>query len=68
MEKDFVLVYTTGVPFHVEIAKERLTNAEIPFVEINQRNSVIPSFGDIEIYVHESNQETALDILKNLKN
>lgn len=68
MEEDFVLVYTTGIPYQAEIAKELLTNSEIPFVEMNQLNSVIPSFGDIEIYVHESHQELAFDILKNLKN
>lgn len=68
MEKDFVLVYATVNPFQSGIAKELLDEAQIQYVELNQHDSVIPSIGAIEIYVHETYYETAVDILKNLKN
>ncbi|WP_163708876.1 putative signal transducing protein [Mangrovibacterium lignilyticum] len=68
MEKDFVLVFSTSENFKAEIAKEILTDNDINCVVLNQLNSVIPSIGEIEIFVHKNDLELALDILKKLKN
>lgn len=68
MEKDFVLVYRTSVPFQAEIARDVLTDNEINCVVLNQQDSVIPSFGEVEVYVHKNNLEQALEVLKNLIN
>lgn len=68
MEKDFVLIYQTTVPYQAEIAREVLTDNEIYCVVLNQMNSAIPSFGQIEVYVHKNHKEQALDLLKNLIN
>ena len=68
METNFVLVFTTVEAFKAEIAKEILDDNDINCVVMNQQDSVIPSIGEIEIYVHENDLELALDILKKLKN
>ncbi|RKD91397.1 putative signal transducing protein [Mangrovibacterium diazotrophicum] len=68
METNFVLVFTTAEAFKAEIAKEILDDNDIKCVVMNQQDSVIPSIGEIEIYVHENDLELALDILKKLKN
>lgn len=68
MEKGFVLVFSTTVGFQADIAREILEDNDIYCVVMNQQNSVIPSVGEIEIYVHENDLELALDILKKLKN
>jgi hypothetical protein len=68
MEKDFVLVYRTAVPYQAEIAREVLTDNEIQCVVLNQRDSAIPSLGEVEVYVHETNEVQALELLKNLIN
>lgn len=68
METNFVLVFTTTEAFKAEIAKEILDDNDINCVVLNQQDSVIPSIGEIEIYVHENDLELALDILKKLKN
>lgn len=66
MESDFTLVYTAADSFKAELAKELLSEKQITFVELNQHDSVIPSIGEIEIYVHESDRDEAAEILKNL--
>ena len=68
MEKDFILIFSTVDNFKAEIAKEILTDNDVNFVTMNQQDSVIPSIGEIEIYVHENDLKLALDILKKLKN
>ncbi|WP_372775695.1 DUF2007 domain-containing protein [Mangrovibacterium sp.] len=68
MEKEFKLVLTTSDRFQAEIAQEILSDNDIHCVVMNQQDSVIPSIGEIEIYVYENDLELALDILKKLKN
>ncbi len=68
MEEDFVLVFTTADNFQAEIAKEILEDNDINCVVLNQHDSMIPSIGEIEIYVQKDDQELALDILKKMKN
>jgi len=68
MEKDFVLIYQTTVPYQAEIAREVLADNEINCIVLNQQDSAIPSLGEVEVYVHQSNHEQALNLLKNLIN
>lgn len=67
MEKDFIKVYTTTDPFQADIAHDILNEYNIHCVILDQHDSMFPTIGEIEIYVHENDQETALDILKKLK-
>ena len=67
MEKDWKQVFLSADLYRAEIAKELLENNEIEVVLLNQKDSAIRSVGNIEVYVHESNSEKALEILKKLK-
>lgn len=67
MDGDFVLVFSTTDNFQAEIARELLEENTLRCVVLNQHDSMIPSIGEIEIYVPKSDQELSLEILKNLK-
>ena len=67
MEKDYLKVFTTDQAYKANIAHDLLENNEIVNVILNQRDTVIPSFGDISIYVHKKDKEKAIEILKNLE-
>jgi hypothetical protein len=66
MEKDWVCVYQTEQGFQAEIARDILENEEIDCVVLNEHDSVIPSIGEIEVWVHEDFEVTATELLKDL--
>ena len=66
MEKDFVKVYSTSASFQADIAREILEENNIRGILLNQHDSMIPSIGEIEVYVHKNDQAKALEILKTL--
>ncbi len=68
MEKDWKQVFLTGEMYRAEMARELLELEGINSVVINQKDSVYQTFGDIELYVNNADEETALEILKQLKN
>jgi len=67
MEKDWKKVFLTGDSVKAEMARELLEINDINSVVLNQKDSVYQVFGDIEVYVNEEEEATALEILKNLK-
>ena len=68
MEKDFVLVFSTGQEYQAEIARELLDDNDINSVILNTRDSMLHfTGGSIEVYVHKDNLEKAEEILKKLK-
>jgi hypothetical protein len=66
MEKDWVCVYHTEQGFQAEIARDILENEEIDCVVLNEHDSVIPSIGEVEIWVHQDFEVTAIELLKDL--
>lgn len=68
MEKGWKQVFLTGDNIKAEMARELLELEGINVVVLNQKDTVYQTFGDIEVYVNESDEATALEILKNLKN
>jgi hypothetical protein len=66
MEKNWVCVFHTEQNFQAEIAREILENEEINCVVINEHDSVIPSIGEVEIWVHQDFQVKATELLKDL--
>lgn len=68
MEKDFVKIYSSADPYQADMAHDILDENDIQCVVLNQHDSMIPSIGEIEIYVHESDETAALEILKKMKN
>ncbi|MCF8359283.1 MAG: DUF2007 domain-containing protein [Prolixibacteraceae bacterium] len=67
MEKDWKKVYFSGHLYQVEIARDLLENNGINSVILNQKDSVYKTFGDVELYVHENDEQRALELLKELK-
>jgi len=66
MEKDWVCVYHTEQGFQAEIARDILENEEIDCVVLNEHDSVIPSIGELEVWVHQDFEVTATELLKDL--
>lgn len=66
MEKDWVCVFQTEQGFQAEIARDILENEEIDCVVLNEHDSVIPSIGELEVWVHQDFEVTATELLKDL--
>jgi len=67
MEKDWIIVFTTGQLYQAEIAKQVLFDNDIESIIINKKDSSYLSFGDIELYVNINDSEKALTLLNNLE-
>ncbi len=66
MEKDWVCVFHSEQDFQAEIAREILENEEINCILLNERDSNFPSIGEVEIWVHQSFEQKAQELLKDL--
>ena len=66
MENDWVCVYHTEHGFQAEIAREILENEEINCVVLNEHDSVIPSIGELEVWVHQDLKVKATELLNDL--
>ncbi|MFV0366620.1 MAG: DUF2007 domain-containing protein [Mangrovibacterium sp.] len=64
MEKDFVCVYTTPNNFEGELVKGMLIDNDIPCVILKKQDSPYQLFGNLELYVHQSQAEEAIELLK----
>ena len=64
MEKDWKKIHITRDKFEADILRGLLEDAGISAVILNKRDSSITAFGEIELYVHEDNEEAARQILK----
>lgn len=58
MEKNWIKLFVSNNPIQVEIYKQMLEEHDIPAVVMNKRDSSY-TFGNLEIYVHESNEAEA---------
>lgn len=68
MEKDFVKVYDGAEEYQATIAVELLKENNIEAIVINHHESMFPSLGESEVYVHKDFEIQAVEILKQLKN
>lgn len=67
MEKDWVCVFHTEHGFQAEIAREILENEEIDCVVLNEKtDSVFPSIGELEVWVHQDSKTKATELLNDL--
>ncbi|MFV0291077.1 MAG: putative signal transducing protein [Mangrovibacterium sp.] len=64
MEKDFVCIYSTTNELEAEIIKGMLINNDIVCVILKKQDSPYQLFGNLELYVHNSNIEEATLLLK----
>ncbi|MVN20229.1 putative signal transducing protein [Mucilaginibacter arboris] len=63
MESDWVKIYTSTNFFQAELVKQLLTQHEIEVVLMNKRDSAHNTFGQVEVYIHQSNFSQAIEIL-----
>jgi hypothetical protein len=68
MEEGWKTVFLTGEEYKANMAKDLLENEGIKAILMNQRDTAYQSFGNIEVYVQEADEQKALEILKELKN
>ena len=64
MEKHWIKLFVTPNPIRAEITKQMLEEHEVPAVVINKQDSSY-RFGQIEVYVHESQESLARELLAN---
>ncbi len=68
MEKDWVMIYSNGDPYRVEIARQVLEEAGIQAVVIDKRESAYRvNIGEAELYVRHDDVIMAKRLLKNLE-
>jgi hypothetical protein len=67
MEKGWKEVFLTVHEYQAFIARDLLRDAGIPVVIMNHRDSPYQTFGEIAVMVPEETEETANDLLKELK-
>ncbi len=64
MDNDWVKIYTSSQFFKSEMVKQILIDNEIEAVIMNKQDSAY-KFGFVEVHVHESNFQKALEIILN---
>ncbi|WP_353196062.1 DUF2007 domain-containing protein [Parapedobacter defluvii] len=62
MEKHWIKLFVTPNPIRAEITKQMLEEHQVPAVIINKQDSSY-RFGQIELYVHESQESFARELL-----
>jgi len=68
MEEGWKKIFLTGEEYKANMAKDILGNAGIKAVLMNQHDTAYKSFGDIEVYVQNADEQKAIELLKELKN
>ncbi len=63
MEKNWVRIFTSSNYYKSEMIKQALAGNHIDSVLLNKQDSSYPTFGDIEVYVHQENFSDAIEIL-----
>lgn len=67
MEKGWKEVFLTAHEYKATMAKDILENAGLKAVIMNQHDSAYQSFGDFVVYVEETKEQKAVELLKELK-
>lgn len=67
MEKEWKEVLLTPREYQAIIARDLLEESGIKVVIMNQHDSTYTSFGEFAVYVPEEFEETALELIKELK-
>lgn len=63
MESDWVKIFTSDNFFQSEMVKQLLTQHKIEAVLMNKRDSAHNTFGQVEVYIHQSVFSQAIEIL-----
>ena len=63
MEKNWIKIYSSVNYYQAEIVKQMLTEHEITSVLLNKKDSPHGTFGYIEVYIHQQDFSTAIEIM-----
>lgn len=67
MEKGWVEIFLTAHEYKATMAVDLLQSAGIKAVLMNQHDTAYKSFGDFVVYVEQSDEQSARQLLKELK-
>jgi len=67
MEEGWTLIFTTAKSFDAELVKTMCADQGIEAVILNKQDSTYLTFGEIEVFVKEEDQETAINLIKDFK-
>ncbi|MCF6333307.1 MAG: DUF2007 domain-containing protein [Draconibacterium sp.] len=67
MEKGWIDIYMTTHEYKASMAKDMLENEGIKAVILNQHDSAYQNFGEFSVFVAETDQAKAVELLKRLK-
>ena len=63
-DPDWIMVYTSSQPHKINIVKAVLEDNQIKSFEVNKKDSAYTFIGDIDLYVHKSEEVLALFLIK----
>jgi transcription antitermination factor NusA-like protein len=63
MEKNWIKIFTSTNFYQSEMVKQALAGQNIETVLINKQDSSHRTFGDIEVYVHQSDFSNAIEVI-----
>lgn len=63
MEKDWIKIYSSANSYNASLVSTILQDHDIEVVEINKRDSSYMNFGEVELYIHPKNFDTAIEII-----
>lgn len=63
MEKNWIKIFTSTNFYQSEIVKQMLIENHIDAVVLNKQDSSHRNFGNIEVYIHESDFSQAVEIM-----
>ena len=62
--QQWVLVFTTNIPYQAEILKQMLESNGIESVVVNKQDTSYPSIGEAELYVVPHKEQMALKLIE----
>ena len=68
MKKNWINIFSSANPIEVEIVKQMLEENNINAVVLNKQDSSYNMFGAIDLFVNETVQETALQLINKQNN
>jgi len=68
VKKNWINIFSSANPIEVEIVKQMLEENNINAVVLNKQDSSYNMFGTIDLFVNETEQETALQLINKQNN
>jgi transcription antitermination factor NusA-like protein len=63
MEKNWIRIFTSADYYKSEMIKQALAVHQIDTVLLNKQDSSHRTFGDIEVYIHQEDFSSAIEII-----